>query len=232
MSRLILGSLFLVCLQAAAATTPWQDLEEIRTVAEAFATRSSHGNAKTRTVEAGSLDRRLHLKNCSGSLEAFAPPGSRGRSSMTVGVRCKGATPWKVYVPVRSTRTGLVLVSRHALTRGHKLTTDDVTLAEQDLDRLHYGYLNDPARLVGQELRRSIAPGAVITPPMLAQSRTVRRGQTVTLFADQAGIEIKMRGKALMDGALQHRIRVENLSSGRIVEGIVRSPERVEILLN
>ena len=34
-----------------------------------------------------------------------------------------------------------------------------------------------------------------------------------------------------MDGALNQRIRVENLNSGRVVEGIVRSPEIVEILV-
>lgn len=40
-----------------------------------------------------------------------------------------------------------------------------------------------------------------------------------------------MAGTALMDGAVGQRIRVKNTSSGRIVEGIVRSREHVEILL-
>ena len=34
-----------------------------------------------------------------------------------------------------------------------------------------------------------------------------------------------------MDGALNQRIRVQNLNSGRVVEGIVRSREHVEVLL-
>lgn len=231
MIRLILSICLLSGLPATVSATQWQSLDEIRNVAEAYAVRS-HGTGSARTVEAGLLDSRLHLKDCSGKLAAFTAPGSRPGSNMTVGIRCNGPAPWKIYVPVRSRLVGQVLVSRNALQRGHKLTLDDVVLSEHDLDRLHYGYLQDPADLVGQELRRAIPPGAVITPPMLAQSRTVRRGQTVTLYADQGGIEIKMAGKALMDAALQQRIRVENLSSGRIIEGVVRSPERVEILLN
>ena len=44
-------------------------------------------------------------------------------------------------------------------------------------------------------------------------------------------MNISMSGKALMDGALNQRIRVENITSGRVVEGVVRSREQVEILV-
>jgi flagella basal body P-ring formation protein FlgA len=54
----------------------------------------------------------------------------------------------------------------------------------------------------------------------------------VTLVVDNGGMEIRMAGKALSDGALDQRIRVENVSSRRVVEGIVRSAEIVEIRLN
>ena len=151
---------------------------------------------------------------------------------MTVGVRCKSGTAWKVFVPVRSRMIGQVLIARHTLQRGQAISADDVVLADHDLDRLPYGYLTSPSDLAGQQLRRPVAAGAVIIPPMLGRSSTVRRGQSVTLFADQAGIQIQMAGKALADAALQQRVRVENLSSGRVVEGIVRSAERVEILMN
>ncbi|MEL7187378.1 MAG: flagellar basal body P-ring formation chaperone FlgA, partial [Pseudomonadota bacterium] len=59
----------------------------------------------------------------------------------------------------------------------------------------------------------------------------VRRGQSVTLVASAGGISVNMNGVALTDGGLNQRIRVENMHSGRIVEGIVRSREHVEVLL-
>ena len=40
-----------------------------------------------------------------------------------------------------------------------------------------------------------------------------------------------MEGKALSDGLVNQRVRVENLSSGKIVEGIARSQQMVEIIL-
>ena len=54
--------------------------------------------------------------------------------------------------------------------------------------------------------------------------------QVVALYCLTFGVandrlNIRMTGKALSDGALHQRIRVENSSSGRVVEGIVRSRE-------
>ena len=66
---------------------------------------------------------------------------------------------------------------------------------------------------------------------MLEADRIVSKGQSVILIATQGGLKVSMTGKALSDGALNQRIRVENLNSGRVVEGIVRSREHVEIVL-
>jgi flagella basal body P-ring formation protein FlgA len=61
-------------------------------------------------------------------------------------------------------------------------------------------------------------------------AQAVQRGQTVTLVAEAGGISIRMAGRALSDGFVNQRVRVENLSSGKIVEGIARSPQVVEII--
>jgi len=53
----------------------------------------------------------------------------------------------------------------------------------------------------------------------------------VTLRAQTNALQIRVAGKALMDGALGQRIRVQNTASGRVVEGLVRSAELVEVLV-
>jgi hypothetical protein len=67
---------------------------------------------------------------------------------------------------------------------------------------------------------------------MLQIKTDIRRGQTVTLTVGDGQFAIRTRGTALMDGAVNQRIRVKNTQSGRIVEGIVRSREQVEVLLS
>jgi flagella basal body P-ring formation protein FlgA len=66
---------------------------------------------------------------------------------------------------------------------------------------------------------------------MLEAQIMVRRGQSVTLLVRNDALNIRMAGKALMDGAVDQRIRVENTGSRRVVEGFVRSPEYVEVLV-
>ena len=65
---------------------------------------------------------------------------------------------------------------------------------------------------------------------MLLGSRVVQRGQTVTLIATNGGFSVRMAGRALSDGMINQRVRVENLSSGKVVEGIARSEQVVEII--
>jgi flagella basal body P-ring formation protein FlgA len=71
----------------------------------------------------------------------------------------------------------------------------------------------------------------VLTPAMLAAVPLVSRGQQVTLEAQTDGVHIRMGGEALAEAALGQRVRVKNLSSERVVEGVVRSDEVVEVSL-
>ena len=148
-----------------------------------------------------------------------------------VGVRCRGLKSWTVYVPVNVFVSAKVFTARRTLPRNHLLTADDLQIDERDVSRLSSGYISDRKQLLGQRLRQQVIAGRIITPSMLEADLVVRRGQTVTLLAADGGIRISMSGKALINGAIGQRIRVENSSSGRVVEGIVRSAETVEILL-
>ena len=78
---------------------------------------------------------------------------------------------------------------------------------------------------------RPIAGGAYLTNQQLVAAKAVQRGQSVTLIADAGGMSVRMAGRALSDGLMNQRVRVQNLSSGKIVEGIARSEQIVEIIL-
>ncbi len=222
--------LWLLLMCGAQATQTWQSIDEIRQIASAEL-RTSAPDDERRTVTAAALDPRLRLARCDQPLEAFLPHGRRGGANITVGVRCAGTQPWKVFVPVRIETLGKVLVAAQPLARNAIISAGDLVLVERSLESLHHGYLDDPAALVGKRLLRPAARGAVLNPSMVGTSRLIRRGQRVTLTAAASGVNIRMLGKALADGAQGQRIRVQNLSSRRIVEGLVRSAEVVEVLL-
>jgi flagella basal body P-ring formation protein FlgA len=83
---------------------------------------------------------------------------------------------------------------------------------------------------VGLTASRPISAGAFLTNQYLVVAKAVQRGQSVTLVADTGGMSVRMSGKALSDALVNQRVRVQNLSSGKIVEGIARSEQIVEII--
>ncbi len=217
---------------ASAANREWQPITEIASAAEQYLISNRIGPAANRTtVRAGALDVRLKLAYCDKPLEAFMRHGAVVRDRTIVGVRCTGRKPWKVYVPVNVVVTASVVVARQPLPRGHLISAADLAAEDRDVTRSVRGYFTNPAVLVGQRVKSPLLPGSIITPAVLEADKFVRRGQTVTLMVQSGGIEIAMAGKALADGALNQRIKVENLNSGRVVEGIVRSKEHVEVLM-
>ena len=224
-------ALALVTGGAFAADPAWHPTAEIAATAESFLQQRIGKSANRTSAQAATLDPRHRLARCERPLEAFLRPGTKISARTVVGVRCSGSKPWKLYVPVDVVVTADVLIAKRTLPRGHVLTANDFEVEARDVSRLLSGYVGDPASLVGQKLKYQLIAGRVLTPSMLVADAAVRRGQMVTIIASGGGIAVRMSGKALMDGALNQRIRVQNLNSGRVVEGIVRSREHVEVLL-
>ena len=70
-----------------------------------------------------------------------------------------------------------------------------------------------------------------MTLESLTATNVIHRGQQVTLIAGSEGFQVRMNAIALSDGRISERIRVQNLSSQRVVEGVVRSDSVVEVPL-
>lgn len=223
-------SLLFVLGPSLATAGQWQSLASISATAESHARASlSIGGLKVETT-VKSLDSRLKLALCDQPLQAFTPPNTEIRQNLVVGVRCRGSHPWKVYVPVRLSAHRQVLVTSRPLKRGATLTADDVQLASKDITTTRGAYLTDIDQLKGKVLKRTVPEGRVVTVDLLNEEEVIKRGQRVTLMVEQSGFVVHMTGTALSNGTINERIRVENDSSRRTVEGIVRSPQMVEVI--
>lgn len=218
-------------IESTAHAQDWQPTDEIARAAEEFLASHVGKTDRRAKPQAGYLDTRLHLPLCDLKLEGFLRRGTKITSRTVVGVRCSGRRPWKVYVPVDVIVMDLVMVTKKTLARDHVLTAADVVAEERNISRLTAGYISDAAELTGQRLKHQVMGGSLITLRMLVADTVIKRGQTVTLLIQTGGLDISMSGKALMDGAVNQRIRVENSVSQRVVEGLVRSAEYVEILV-
>ena len=216
---------------AAHAASLWHPTDHIANIAESFLEARLGDDAANTSVQAGMLDSRLKLTTCDKPLQGFLRSGTKISAKTIVGVRCDGTKPWKIYIPVEVIVKRKVWVAAQPLPRGHLLLRADLQPDVRDVSRMTAGYQSDPASLVGRRLRTSVLAGRMLTLNLLEDNHIVTRGQTVTLIVASADLQIRMAGKALMDGALNQRILVENLNSGRVVEGIVRSVELVEVIV-
>jgi flagella basal body P-ring formation protein FlgA len=180
------------------------------------------------SLQAAPLDARLRIAACDRPLKGFVTGEGRLLHQTTVGVRCEGSIRWTIYTSVSVESQAAVLVARRALTRDTELSATDFQLETRRVPGASSEYVTDSTALSAQRLQRPVAAGEALLFEALAPANLIHRGQHVVLLARSGSFEVRMEGLALQDGRIADRIRVQNLSSQRVIEGIVRSESVVE----
>jgi flagella basal body P-ring formation protein FlgA len=216
---------------AGAFSGPIADLQSLQAAAEGAVRREIAPGEGSAIVRAQTLDGRLRLAQCDRPLTAAIAGDGQLRAHTTVAVRCEGSVHWTLYMSVTIDSEVSVLVARHALARDTELTAADFDLVQRHLPGLSTDYVTQTATIAGQRLRKSIAGGDALGMDALTPSNAIHRGQQVTLIAGSGDFQVRTSAVALSDGRIADRIRVQNLSSQRVVEGIVRSGSEVEVPL-
>jgi flagella basal body P-ring formation protein FlgA len=241
----LLGTSFGLCLAAApplraaqtaadaipGPDTDLQDIPTLESLAKAEAVRQFPPLTDRQRFLIGPIEPHLELPRCRGPVGAALASAHHMQDRATIELRCRNAKPWHLYVQVRIIGTSSVVVAAHAIVVGSVLKATDLRVEQHDISELPPGFLDDPAIAVGMTAGRPISGGAFLTNQQLVAAKAVQRGQSVTLVADLGGMSVRMAGKALSDGLINQRVRVQNISSGKIVEGIARSEQVVEIVL-
>lgn len=207
-----------------------QSLAAIRSAAQTYVKSLVPASAGETTVTVGQLDERLRLVRCPAKdLSASLPPGASVQARSTVGVSCAGAVHWTVYVPVTIESRINVLVLTRAANRDERLSAADVTIEKRTTAGPGNAYLTAAAELGGRTVRRPLPAGTTLSVDMFTPDLIVKRGQEVTLLSSGGLVEVRATGRALADGAAGSRIQVQNLSSMRVVEGVIESADQVRV---
>ena len=159
------------------------------------------------------LDPALRLPRCGAALVA------RVQGSNSVEVGCPDG--WRLFVPVRVRRSQTVLVLSRGIAPGETITADAFVPETRDASRIVGAAVADPAQAIGRVARRTLSAGAVLSETDLVAQRLIRRGDNVALLSRRGGVEVRVVGKALGDAGENERVTVENLSSRRVVQGVV-----------
>jgi flagella basal body P-ring formation protein FlgA len=146
-----------------------------------------------------------------------------GSVPLTAVLLVDGAEVRRAVVTARVRALAPVLVTARALPRGAVLREGDFTREQRDRSALPPGALGDDRFALGQQLTRSLPPGAILSESLVELPTVVARGQVVELVYQRGSLRIEGRGLARDDGRPGDSIRVENPSSKRVITGRVDS---------
>lgn len=206
-----------------------QPLASIRAAAADFVRSEMPPSQKDIVVTAAPLDPRLRFARCAGPLEASLLSGVRLQAQASIAVGCRQGADWTVYVPVTIASRIQVWALKAPQSQGSRLGAGDVVAETRLVSGLAAGYVTDIAQLSRCTLRHPLPAGAVLMSQDLLPDFMVRQGEQVTLVAAVDGIEVKAAGLALQDGRYGSLIRVQNVSSSRVVQGVVEANRVVDV---
>jgi flagellar basal body P-ring formation protein FlgA len=213
---------------AAARADHIQSLSSIRAAAEQAVRGVIDTGVSGVTLTTTSLDPRLRLVACATRLDTFAntPRGSQSR----VAVRVSCAQPaWTLNVPVEIRRLQKVLVLQRAVGRGEGLQPADVQVQTRELPGLGSPFVSSVDQLAGRLTRRPLPEGTALTADALSIALLIKRGQQVTLVAQSSGFEVRAPGRAMADAGADQRVRVQNLNSLKVIEGVADKDGTVRV---
>lgn len=211
-----------------------QSLDALKEKIENYvlASLATEPNSKIQ-VNVDPIDTRLKLKQCKDSdLVAFNPYQVPMLRANIIGIKCQGTdNRWTLYVPVKVSVQKPVLVAKHLLTRGTRISAEDLDVREVDVSQLKQGYFNKPEEIINKVCKNIISEGGTITPAVLQAESLVHKGEQVAIQALSDNFIVTMEGIALSDGAAGDMIRVKNLSSKKVIEAQVSAIRQVRVAL-
>jgi len=176
-----------------------------------------------------SAKKQLNISQCAIPLHIAMAPGAKQVGRTTVSVSCLSSQPWKINLAVHIDGKINVLVARHPIAHRNFIQESDLEFAPRLYSQLNRGYYVSMDRLQNMEARRNIRPGQAINANLIRAQKLVNRGQYITIIAQNGSLNLRVKGKALMDGLQGQTIKVKNLSSKKLIFAEVVSAGTVKV---
>ncbi|MCX8041284.1 MAG: flagellar basal body P-ring formation chaperone FlgA [Thermodesulfobacteriaceae bacterium] len=122
-----------------------------------------------------------------------------------------------------------VVVVKRPINAKNLLRPEDLALEERPLSRLPQDVVLDVNSVIGKQLKTSLKAGNVLRGCLIEAPMVVKKNSLVNIVAKNGKIIVKAQGKALQNGRVGEIIKIQNLSSKKVLLGKVVSSEEVEV---
>ncbi len=153
----------------------------------------------------------------------------KGRFSIKVNVLVENYSVDTLFLSGWVDRFERFVCARVPLERNQKIEAQDLYYKSVNTSKLQKYYAKEIENVKGKIPKNSIKKGDLIKVSLLEHAPLVYRGEAIKLIAKRDGLKIITAGISKEDGIADDLIRVENLSSGKIVRGFVKGKSIVEV---
>ena len=161
----------------------------------------------------------------------------------TVIVSCSKPLKWQITIRTNADSTSKIhskkkinkisnsiklITLRNNLKKGEVIQKHDLKF-DYKTNSVGNGFFESFDKLVGRKINQNLSKGQVIKIRHLEENFMVSEGQSIIIFSDLYGINVRMQGNALENGHFNELIKVKNISSGKIVQGRVINEKKILI---
>jgi len=212
-----------------AISSHFEDHQEIKNEAHSYLVSKLDTKKVEYSVEIQNIDSRLKLKKCPSFIEIKLTQADVKPGKNTLNIQCKSSTPWRIFMTAQVKIFSYALVSKQPLNKGHLIKENDLKLEKIQLTGLRSAYLSDVKQAINHVLKKRVNRGGIISVNNLSKPTLINRGDNVTIIAKNNGFQISMKGVALMAGSKGDKIKVKNIKTKKIIQGIVFDTQTVRV---
>ncbi len=205
-----------------------QDHNEVYALAAEYLKQKTDQKIFEASFELKKFSKQLRLPKCLSplSLKDRNPNTFAGR--ITLSISCHQPT-WRVFVPAVITGKLPVIISTKGIPKQAVIKEGYIKRVLLPYQKVPKGHLVNINTAIGMRATKAIPPNKVLKIKDLQPSFWVIKNQQVNIITRIGGIEVKAVGMALKNGIEQEHVPVKNLSSKKVIKGIVIAPNTVLI---
>ncbi|MGL5446515.1 MAG: flagellar basal body P-ring formation chaperone FlgA, partial [Rhabdaerophilum sp.] len=122
-----------------------------------------------------------------------------------------------------------VAVPTADIDRGEAIQAKDLVIVKRPAAQVSAEVVRPLSDLIGMVPRRALKAGEFIRSADLAKPILVEKAALVTVTYQTRGLMLSMRGRAQASGSQGDIVKIQNLQSKKVVEGVVTGPGQITI---
>ncbi len=168
---------------------------------------------------------------------SFRVPVPKGKvrlsksTSIPIQIIVNGNVYKTFFLPLKVKAFKKVVVAAQDIQRQKHISKADVSIQERDIILIVANVIIDESLAIGKRAKRKISSGEILTDRIIEIPPVINRGDFVTILAQTPHLKITTLGEAREDGYMNGIIRVQNITSKKIISARVIGEKLVQVAL-